>query len=61
MALLNITIPDLESIDLCFDYQGFPQDWNLMETMQGKPEISSKYLCLENQTLAPTDHECGDC
>ena len=53
MALLNITIPDLESIDLCFDYQGFPQDWNLMETMQGKPEISSKYLCLENQTLAP--------
>ena len=53
MALLNVTIPDLESIDLCFDYQGFPQDWNLMETMQGKPEISSKYLCLENQTLAP--------
>lgn len=45
--------PDLEFIDLCFDYQGFPQDWNLMETMQGKPEISSKYLCLENQTLAP--------
>ena len=30
MALLNVTIPDLESIDLCFDYQGFPQDWNLM-------------------------------
>ena len=59
MALLNVTIPALESIDLCFDYHGFPQDWNLMETMQGKPEISSKYLCLENQALAPAIMNAG--
>lgn len=59
MALLNVTIPALASIDLCFDYHGFPQDWNLMETMQGKPEISSKYLCLENQALAPAIMNAG--
>ena len=59
MALLNVTIPALESIDLCFDYHGFPQDWNLMETMQGNRRSAQSTLCLENQALAPAIMNAG--
>ena len=44
--------PDQE-IELTLEYGGFPRDWNLSSTMQGDPEISEIYLCLENQRLFP--------
>lgn len=53
MALVEITIPADETVELVLEYGGLPQDWNLMTVQQGDPEISAEYLCLENQTLAP--------
>ena len=53
MALLEVTLPETESFELVISYHGFPQEWNLLSTMQGGDEISESYLCLENQTLAP--------
>ena len=53
-APLTVTIPAEEAITLEVDYGGFPQEWNILETMQGSAEISDRYLCLENEDLAPT-------
>ena len=53
MALWEITLPAGEQVELALEYGGFPKDWNLSSTSQGKPEISETYLCLENQRLFP--------
>ncbi len=53
MALLEITIPADRDIELVLEYGGLPKDWNIMSTMQGEPELSPKYLCLESQNMAP--------
>ena len=53
MALWEITLPADEQVELALEYGGFPKDWNLSSTSQGKPEISETYLCLENQRLFP--------
>ncbi len=52
-AMLEITIPAEEQIELTMEYSGFPQESHNMSTMQGSKEISSEYLCLENSTLSP--------
>ena len=53
MALWEIALPADQQIELTLEYGGFPRDWNLSSTMQGDPEISEIYLCLENQRLFP--------
>ena len=53
MALWEISLPADEQVELALEYGGFPKDWNLSSTVQGDPEISETYLCLENQNLAP--------
>ena len=53
MALWEIAVPGNAQVELVLEYEGFPKDWNLSSTVQGDPEISGKYLCLENQNLAP--------
>ena len=53
MALWEISLPADEQVELALEYGGFPKDWNLSSTSQGKPEISETYLCLENQRLFP--------
>ncbi len=50
-ALLEVTIPAEEEVELTMEYSGFPQE--SMPTMQGGKELSSEYLCLENSTLSP--------
>ncbi len=54
MALWAVAVPAGEEAELVLEYGGFPKDWNIASsTIQGKPEISGTYLCLENQNLAP--------
>ena len=53
MALWEITLPADEQVELALEYGGFPRDWNISSTVQGDPEISDLYLCLENQRLFP--------
>ena len=50
-ALLEVTIPAEEEVELTMEYSGFPQE--SMSTMQGGKELSSEYLCLENSALSP--------
>ena len=50
-ALLEVTIPAEEKVELTMEYSGFPQE--SMATMQGGKELSSEYLCLENSALSP--------
>ena len=50
-ALLEVTIPAEEQVELTMEYSGFPQE--SMPTMQGGKELSSEYLCLENSALSP--------
>ena len=50
-ALLEVTIPAEEDVELTMEYSGFPQE--SMPTMQGGKELSSEYLCLENSALSP--------
>lgn len=52
-ALYAITLPPDPEIELVIHYGGYPQEWNLVDTMQGDPEISRSYMRLENQTLNP--------
>ena len=52
-ALLQATLPADAQIELEIVYGGFPQEWNVSETMQGSDEISSRYICLEHASLAP--------
>ena len=50
-ALLEVTIPAEEEVELTMEYNGLPQE--SMPTMQGGKELSSEYLCLENSALSP--------
>lgn len=50
-ALLEVTIPAEEEVELTMEYSGFPQE--SMPTMQGGKELSREYLCLENSALSP--------
>ena len=50
-ALLEVTIPAEEQVELTMEYSGFPQE--SLPTMQGGKELSSEYLCLENSALSP--------
>ena len=50
-ALLEVTIPDEEAVELTMEYSGFPQE--SVPTMQGGKELSDEYLCLENSALSP--------
>lgn len=52
-ALLEVTIPAEERVELTMNYAGFPRENRMMSTMQGGTEISAEYLCLENATLSP--------
>ena len=52
-ALLEVTLPADEQVELIMEYSGFPQESNVMSTMQGSAEISGEYLCLENAALSP--------
>ncbi len=52
-AMLEVTLPADEQVELVMDYSGFPQESRNMSTMQGSKEISTEYLCLENSTLSP--------
>ena len=50
-ALLEVSLPADEQVELTLDYGGFPQE--SIPAMQGGKEISAEYLCLENATLYP--------
>ena len=50
-ALLEVTIPAEEEVELTMEYSGFPQE--SIPTMQSGKELSSEYLCLENSALSP--------
>ena len=50
-ALLEVTIPAEEAVELTMEYSGFPQE--SVPTMQGGKELSDEYLCLENSALSP--------
>ena len=52
-ALLEVTIPAEEQVELTMEYAGFPQESRLMATMQGSAEISEEYMCLQNAALSP--------
>ena len=52
-AMLDVTLPAEEEVELVVEYGGFPQQNRILSTMQGSLEISREYLCLENATLAP--------
>ena len=50
-ALLEVTIPAEETVELTMEYSGFPQE--TLPTMQGGKELSGEYLCLENASFSP--------
>lgn len=53
-ALLEVTIPTDSELELTLTYGGFPREWNMSGGMfQGSKEISSRYLCLENEEVSP--------
>src|SRR5699024_8093945 len=52
-AMLEVTIPAAEQVELTMEYSGFPQGSYNMSTMQGSTDISSEHLRLENSTLSP--------
>lgn len=52
-AMLEVTIPAEEHIELTMKYHGFPKENRNMSGMQGSREISEEYLCLENAALSP--------
>lgn len=62
----EITLPADKEIELRMEYGGFPRYWGSMFSMQGDPEISEKYMCLERECLAPSprdpnwDYENGE-
>jgi len=41
--MFTVTLPAEAEIELAIDYGGFPQEWNLVFTTQGSPEISDTY------------------
>lgn len=52
-AMLEVTIPAEEQVELTVEYGGFPRESRNMSSMQGSKEISAEYLCLENAALSP--------
>ena len=50
-AMLEVTIPAEETVELTMEYSGYPQE--ALPTMQGGKELSAEYLCLENSALSP--------
>ena len=52
-AMLRVSIPAGEQVELTMEYAGFPKENRMMSTMQGRAEISGAYLCLENAALSP--------
>ena len=52
-AMLEVTLPAAEQVELTMHYAGFPRENRMMATMQGSMEISAEYLCLENAALSP--------
>ena len=62
MALLNVTIPDLESIDLCFGLPGIPAGLEPYGNHAGKIRKSAQSIYVwKSQTLAPMIMNVGDC
>ena len=52
-AMLEVTIPAAEEVELIVEYGGFPQENHSTSTQQGYVEISAEYICLQNADLAP--------
>lgn len=52
-AMMQVTLPAEEQVELTIQYSGFPQENGNLAVMQGGKEISREYLCLENATLLP--------
>lgn len=52
-AMLQAVIPSDENVELSVEYGGFPQESRSLSSMQGRKEISTEYLCLENADLSP--------
>ena len=50
-ALLEVTIPAEEEVELTMEYSGFPR--RACPPCRGGKELSSEYLCLENSALSP--------
>lgn len=51
---MEVDIPADEEMELVLNYGGFPQDWNIMEIVQGQgAQISRDYLHLTNAEFAP--------
>lgn len=56
-AIYDVSLPPEREIELVIDYGGYPRCWNIVDTTQGDPEISSRYMQLENSELAPAPHD----
>lgn len=52
-AMLEVTVPPGENIELVIEYGGFPMEASSMSTMQGSEEINDAYICLENAEMTP--------
>lgn len=54
---VDVELPANEEIELVIEYGGFPREWNIISNMQGEPEISDIYMCLENDVLSPAPRD----
>ena len=52
-AMLEVTLPAKEEMELEIHYGGFPREDRTTSTMQGSVEISREYICLTNASLSP--------
>ena len=52
-AMLEVTLPAKEEMELEIRYGGFPREDRTTSTMQGSVEISREYICLTNASLSP--------
>ena len=50
---ISVILPPDKEIELEIEYGGLPQEWNILETMQGAMEISRDYICLVNEDFCP--------
>lgn len=51
---IAVTLPSDQDIKLAIKYGGLPQEWNILESMQGGLEIGKHYVYLTNQDFSPT-------
>ena len=58
-AMLEVTLPAKEEMELEIRYGGFPREDRTTSTMQGSVEISREYICLTNASLSPPASECA--